>query len=54
MTKSPPRFSVSEVDGAIFYHGPVGTDGAGNTHPVDERGGAYFEIALRQRDGDGL
>jgi hypothetical protein len=51
MSKPSPRFSVSEVDGAIFYHGPVGTDGAGNTHPVDERGGAYFEIALRHAMG---
>jgi hypothetical protein len=51
MSKPSPRFSVSEVDGAIFYHGPVGTDGAGNTYPVDERGGAYFEIALRHAMG---
>jgi hypothetical protein len=51
MTKSPPRFSVSEVDGAIFYHGPVGTDGNGNTHPLDERGGAYFEIRLCHAGG---
>jgi hypothetical protein len=51
--RSKPRecFSIAESDGAIIYDGPVGTDGNGRTYPVDERGGAYFEILLRHAAG---
>jgi hypothetical protein len=51
MSKQRERFTIAESDGAMFYDGPVGTDGNGNTYPVDERGGAYFEILLRHAVG---
>jgi hypothetical protein len=54
MSKPSPswRLFLSTLDDeTIFYDGPVGTDGAGNTYPVDERGAAYFEIRLCHAGG---
>jgi hypothetical protein len=54
VSKRTPAVRVfrAESDGRLLYEGPVRSDGHGNVYPVDERGGAHFDIKLCHARGD--